>query len=1570
MLVAFLALLSVASAQAATIVWVSFHGADDAPSAGAAGAGFTTAPDKGYTDLLAANGYNVTRYITTGTPDPAVLNAADLVIISRSAASSQYQNASASLWNNISAPMIILNGYTLQYSRMGYTTGNTMVDVTGDITLTVNDPIHPIFAGIPLTDGTMTNPYAGLAVYPEGIKYNDGSPAPPGTLAKGISINTDSVNANGTILATTSAAGNGPVGGMVIAEWQAGAALTHPDGMGGAVTDTLAGHRLVFLTGSREAQGIHTQTAGMYDLYADGEQMFLNAVDYMLGTAPPSLVGWWKFDGDYLDYSGLGNDGTAGGNPTFVAGKIGSGAINLDGDDYVVIDGVDDDVTSSNLTLSAWIKTTQTSEGVVFGTNDNGSWHPLLFGVQDGKAFREDGDSVNYPPAVNDNEWHMLTFVRSGTTGYIYVDAVQRATYTSVFDLSQITRWSIGQEWDASSSNFFNGAVDDARIYNRALTASEIAAVMHEAPNIATNPSPPDGATLVATDVTLSWTAGVGAISHHIYFGTNQADVATGTPSTDMGTQLGTSYDPGALAYGTTYYWRIDEFDGATTHTGNVWSFATAEVVPVAWWKLDETSGTMVEDSSGNGNNGFCEGAVTWVSGQIDGAWQADGISSRIRIPHSESLNISDAVTVTMWVNTTTPGGNRQLIEKGGTSGSAWYSSYGFRMETDRRIRIQWNNTPSYSTSSIPSGEWTHVAVTFDLNAGPNNRKIYFNGNLDAENTYSRPLTTNTFDVVIGCDLYGGNFRWGYKGKLDDIRIYNYALTASEIAIVMKGGPKATNPNPADGATLVATDVTLTWEPGQYAATHDVYLGTVFDDVVQARRWNDPHSVLVSQNQVANTYDPVLEYGQTYYWRIDEVNAPPDSTIFMGNIWSFTTTGIDAPPISIPTDTSIGTWDSDNRIYTLTQDVPQCIQIDEDDLILDGAGHKVVGPGSGVGVSLSGRTGVTVKNLKVMSFLQGIYLWSCSNCTMTSNNSSDNAISGITLWESNNNNNLISNTCNSNNKGPYNVGDGILLAFSSGNILSNNVCNSNHTGIAFMQSEHNTLTGNTASGNSWGIWFYSGSFSGSNNNNLTGNTCNSNDTGGIGLATGDNNTFSNNSCNLNASIGIHVSFCTNNNLSDNTCNYNNSIGIQVWNANYNTLTGNIASNNSRGISLTDAGNNNTIVGNTVSNNSRGIQLTNSSHNQIYNNNFIGNSTQARVDGSSSGNVFNMDKPTGGNFWSNWTTPDADHDCFVDIPYTFTVGQDNYPWVLQDGWLISTDSDGVTDAIENAAPNNGDGNNDGTPDSQQDNVTSLPKAVGEGYVTIVSPIGTSLEDVSAIDNPSPGDTPTGVEFPVGFFNFTVCDLADGSATVTLLLPAGHTVGTYYKYGPEPGPGNETPHWYEFLWDGTPTGTGAEILPDRIILHFVDGQRGDDQDDYLTPDGRIVEPGAPAAIQVVGIDIKPGSYPNSFNNDGHGVIPVAILGSASFNVSQIDVSTLRLAGLALRMKGNGAYQFSIKDVSGNFSNTMNGEPDGYPDLVCQFVDQDGVWKQGESIATVRGKLSGGAPFMGTDSIKITQ
>ncbi len=100
---------------------------------------------------------------------------------------------------------------------------------------------------------------------------------------------------------------------------------------------------------------------------------------------------------------------------------------------------------------------------------------------------------------------------------------------------------------------------------------------------------------------------------------------------------------------------------------------------------------------------------------------------------------------------------------------------------------------------------------------------------------------------------------------------------------------KASNASPGDRGTDVSRDVVLSWMPGPSAATHDVYFGTDANAVANADRTN-PSNVLVSKGQTGTTFDPTgsLELGQTYYWRVDEVNAAPDSTVFKGSVWSFT----------------------------------------------------------------------------------------------------------------------------------------------------------------------------------------------------------------------------------------------------------------------------------------------------------------------------------------------------------------------------------------------------------------------------------------------------------------------------------------------------------------------------------------------------------------------------------------------------------------------------------------------------------------------------------------------------------
>jgi regulation of enolase protein 1 (concanavalin A-like superfamily) len=128
---------------------------------------------------------------------------------------------------------------------------------------------------------------------------------------------------------------------------------------------------------------------------------------------------------------------------------------------------------------------------------------------------------------------------------------------------------------------------------------------------------------------------------------------------------------------------------------------------------------------------------------------------------------------------------------------------------------------------------------------------------------------------------------WTGREAHDQSLGFGYLILSSEPALAKE---LSRGPSPANGAVDVPVDAILSWTPGQFAASHDVYFGTAFADVNTASRTN-AKGVLVSQGQTATTFDPagLLAYGQTYYWRVDEVNAAPDKTIFKGEVWSFTT---------------------------------------------------------------------------------------------------------------------------------------------------------------------------------------------------------------------------------------------------------------------------------------------------------------------------------------------------------------------------------------------------------------------------------------------------------------------------------------------------------------------------------------------------------------------------------------------------------------------------------------------------------------------------------------------------------
>ena len=127
---------------------------------------------------------------------------------------------------------------------------------------------------------------------------------------------------------------------------------------------------------------------------------------------------------------------------------------------------------------------------------------------------------------------------------------------------------------------------------------------------------------------------------------------------------------------------------------------------------------------------------------------------------------------------------------------------------------------------------------------------------------------------------------------------------------------------------------------------------------------------------------------------------------------------------------------------------------------------------------------------------------------------------------------------------------------------------------------------------------------------------------------------------------------------------------------------------------------------------------------------------------------------------------------------------------------------------------------------------------------------------------------------------------------------------------------------------------------------------------------------ACVIPIDIDIKPGSFPNSINLGSGGATPVAILGSTTFDVLDIDEASLTLgtAGIKTVGKKDPHLLCSIEDVSGDFSGGPEGIPDGYDDLVCHFITVGIVPEAGDTEAKLSGNLFDGTPIEGSDSVQI--
>ena len=334
----------------------------------------------------------------------------------------------------------------------------------------------------------------------------------------------------------------------------------------------------------------------------------------------------------------------------------------------------------------------------------------------------------------------------------------------------------------------------------------------------------------------------------------------------------------------------------------------TAAVLPVPT-KADLTTGLVgywpldghAEDVSGNGNNGEIIGDVIPVADRFGGADSAmnfpGNTNSYIDLGQPPVLLMKGPMTVAAWVRAETMMQNGRVVAKQGpSSGRSWsiqlesaggFARFDIGVSPTERIRA--DSEPL----SFGADEWFHMAGVFRPGQAV---ELYLNGEL----AKSEPTTEtiqwieNNLPINIGRRPSPGT---PWEGDIDEVYMYNVALSPDDVQNLTSSGalsfPKARAPSPADGAVHEDTWVNLSWTAGDFAVSHDVYLGDNLSDVEQATR----DSELFRGNQTVTFYVagfPGFAYpdglvgGTTYYWRIDEINEADPNSPLKGDVWNFT----------------------------------------------------------------------------------------------------------------------------------------------------------------------------------------------------------------------------------------------------------------------------------------------------------------------------------------------------------------------------------------------------------------------------------------------------------------------------------------------------------------------------------------------------------------------------------------------------------------------------------------------------------------------------------------------------------
>ncbi|MDH4223578.1 MAG: dockerin type I domain-containing protein [candidate division Zixibacteria bacterium] len=216
----------------------------------------------------------------------------------------------------------------------------------------------------------------------------------------------------------------------------------------------------------------------------------------------------------------------------------------------------------------------------------------------------------------------------------------------------------------------------------------------------------------------------------------------------------------------------------------------------VGYWKFDEGTGTIAFDSSGYGNNGNLLNGPVWIKGKVGSALMFDGIDDNIEIPDSSSLDLTDALTISMWLKPDSAiysgfPDYYTLLCKWHGIGDQWRTGYLVSLNTystgQLRLALGFGNGewifPGTVRDTWNAGQWYHIAVTYDRYLSSGNIKFYVDGTLDTLYDENRAIAINTLSLYINIDpyelWYEGNTY--FPGVIDEVKLYSRPLSDEEI---------------------------------------------------------------------------------------------------------------------------------------------------------------------------------------------------------------------------------------------------------------------------------------------------------------------------------------------------------------------------------------------------------------------------------------------------------------------------------------------------------------------------------------------------------------------------------------------------------------------------------------------------------------------------------------------------------------------------------------------------------------------------------------------------------------------